>query len=469
VLTCRIATCEYTFEQFTDIEIADFDDSQIASFVNKWFVAKDLIKHNKLIQKLKQNPRIQELATNPLLLTLLCLMFEESGDFPSNRSELYEEGLNVLLKKWDAKRNIAREQVYKNLCVQHKVDLLSQIAFKTFERGDYFFRQRELEQHIADYICNLPGVSTELEALQLDSEAVLKSIEAQHGLLVERARGIYSFSHLTFHEYFTTKEIVSNPDPQSIATALKQLVSHIAQKRWREVFLLSVEMLRNADYLLQLMKQQIDQLLAADEQLQAFLTWVSKKSRAINTVYKLVIVRAFYFDLDLARILELVGSTLDISRAFDRNLTRNLDSNLALDLALDRNLALNRVLKSTLNPISVLNSVITRAINHARLIDLELEQLLQQLKKQIPDPDTNLKEFQLWWNNGDWIEQLRTIMISKRNFGHDWHFSNQQQEALKQYYEANVLLMECLNSNCYVTSRVRQEISETLLLPLTEL
>ena len=53
---------------------------------------------------------IQELATNPLLLTLLCLMFEESADFPSNRSELYKEGLNVLLRKWDAKRSIEREQ-----------------------------------------------------------------------------------------------------------------------------------------------------------------------------------------------------------------------------------------------------------------------------------------------------------------------------------------------------------------------
>jgi predicted NACHT family NTPase len=300
---------------------------------------------------------------------------------------------------------------------------------------------------------------------------VLKSIEAQHGLLVERARGIYSFCHLTFHEYFTAKEIVSSPAPQSIATALKQLVSHITQKRWREVFLLSVGMLRNADYLLQLMKQQIDQLLAADQQLQAFLTWVSKKSRAVKAVYKLVIVRAFYFDLEFARTLELVGSTLDLSRAFDCNLTRNLDSNLALDLALDRNLALNRVLKSTPNPISVLNSVVTRAINHAHLIDLELEQLLQQLKKQIPSPDTGLKKFELWWENngGTWIYQLRTIMISKRNFGHDWQFSNQQKEALKQYYEANMLLMECLNTNCYVTRRVRQEIEETLLLPLTEL
>jgi predicted NACHT family NTPase len=151
----------------------------------------------------------------------LCLVFEESADFPLNRSQLYEEGVNVLLKKWDGKRNIERQQTYKNLSLQHKVDLLSQIALKTFEKGDYFFRQRELEQYIADYICNFPNASNELETLQLNSEAVLKSIESQHGLLVERARGIYSFSHLTFHEYFTAKEIVSAPNPQAIDLALK--------------------------------------------------------------------------------------------------------------------------------------------------------------------------------------------------------------------------------------------------------
>jgi predicted NACHT family NTPase len=162
-------------------------------------------------------------------------MFEESADFPANRSELYKEGLNVLLKKWDAKRSIEREQIYKKLLVLHKEDLLSQIALITFKRGDYF-RQKEIEQYIADYIRNIRDVSNDVEALQLDSEAVLKSIEAQHGLLVERARGIYSFSHLTFQEYFAAREIIAGSEPQALETALNQMVSHITENRWREVF-----------------------------------------------------------------------------------------------------------------------------------------------------------------------------------------------------------------------------------------
>ena len=93
--------------------------------------------------------------------------------------------------------------------MQHKKDLLSQIALTTFERGDYFFKQKQLEQYISDYIRNLPDAQNGPEALQLDSEMVLKSIEAQHGLLVERAQKIYSFSHLTFQEYFTARAIVN--------------------------------------------------------------------------------------------------------------------------------------------------------------------------------------------------------------------------------------------------------------------
>ncbi len=471
VITCRIATREYTLEQFTEVEVADFNDEQIATFATKWFAAKDPTKGNKFIQKLKEHLPIQELATNPLLLTLLCLMFEESADFPSNRSELYKEGLNVLLRKWDAKRSIEREQIYKKLLVFHKEDLLSQIAFLTFERGDYFFRQKEIEQYIADYIRNLPDINPDVEALQLDSEAVLKSIEAQHGLLVERARGIYSFSHLTFQEYFTAREIVASSQPQVLETALTQLTNRIAETRWREVFLLSVGMLRNADYLLRLMKQKIDQLLAPDQHLQEFLTWVSQKSRGVPAAYKLVTVRAFYLDLDLARALDLVGGTLDLARTLDRNFTRTLDCALALDLALDRTLALNRALGSTLEPIGAINRVLERARARARALDSDLEQALQQLKEQLSNSPEEGRRFDEWWqaNNQAWTEQLRAVMIKHRNLGHNWQFNAQQRDALKHYYDANQLLVECLNSNCYVTRPVRQEISETLLLPIAEI
>jgi predicted NACHT family NTPase len=360
VITCRIATHEYTLEQFTEVEIADFDEQQINTFAQKWFARKDPTKSHKFVRKLQQNLPIQEIATNPLLLTMLCLMFEEIADFPANSAELYQEGLHLLLRKWDAKRNIEREQIYKKLSLHHKEDLLGQIALLTFKRGDYFFKQNELEQHIANYICNLPNVSTETDLLQLDSEAVVKSIEAQHGLLVERARGIYSFSHLSFQEYFTAKEIVSSSNPQILETTLRELVDNITEKRWREVFLLTVGMLRNADYLLLMMKKQIDGLIVDNNKLQDFLNWINKKSLAVASKHKLYNVRAFYFDLDIARKPNSIGGTLDLARLLDAGFTRELCADLALDLALDRALTLNYILSFASQPLRVFKNVLAR-------------------------------------------------------------------------------------------------------------
>jgi len=67
------------------------------------------------------------------------------------------------------------------------------------------------------------------------------------------------------------------------------------------------------------------------------------------------------------------------------------------------------------------------------------------------------------------MEQLKTAIAKHRNIQHHWHFSPQQQQVLQQYYDANQLLIDCLNSNCEVTDIVRQEIEAGLLLPGKEL
>ncbi len=488
VITCRIAAREYTFEKFTEVEVADFNNKQIKTFTEKWFQLKDLDLAKRFMQQLQSNPPIEELATNPLLLTLLCLEFEDSGDFPTDRAELYKRGIATLLIKWDAKRGIERsdacgaayaEQVYKKLSVQRKQDLLSQIALTTFERKDYFFRQRDVEQYIADYIRNLPDAQTDPEALQLDSEAVLKSIEAQHGLLVERARGIYSFSHLTFQEYFTARKIVTSSDPQALEKALQCLVSHITEKSWREVFLLAVGMLQPADYLLRLMKQQVDALVATDEKLQQFLMWVSEKSSAVEVPYKPAAVRAFYFNLERDHHPwrdPACYRKSDIISLLDRRLYLLLQLGYVptLDIGLDELLALacDRALKLDLAPsLYAFKGAFFLACDRALALERELSQDLQELKQELPDLDRNERKFWQWWegNSRAWTVRLRAMIINYRNIGHDWQFSDQQKERLGQYYYANQLLVECLNSDCYVSREVRSHIEDTLLLPIAQL
>ncbi len=95
---------------------------------------------------------------------------------PTNRAALYEQGMDILLTRWDEARGIQRDEAYRNLSVPRKIKLLSQVAYITFERGDYFFEQDKVQQLIANYLYTLPDATTPLERLQLDSEAVLKYI-----------------------------------------------------------------------------------------------------------------------------------------------------------------------------------------------------------------------------------------------------------------------------------------------------
>ena len=101
------------------------------------------------------------------------------------------------------------------------------------------------------------------------------------------------------------------------------------------------------------MKRQIDQLLAEDEKLQRFLTWVDEKARSVDAPGKPAAIRAFYFDLNrdfdlgFSRILNhALNRDLDGDRALDRALNRDLDGDLDGDRALDRALdhALDRAL-----------------------------------------------------------------------------------------------------------------------------
>lgn len=283
--------------------------------------------------------------------------------------------------------------------------------------------------------------------------------EAQHGLLIERAKGIYSFSHLTFHEYFAARKLVASAKSDIFQ---QRLLPHLTEKRWREVFLLTVGMVESADELLQTMKVLIDSLVAEDAKIQQFIAWVFQKSSSIKSSCKPVAIRAYYLDLSLANTLDRdLSLYLDLSRALDLSRVLSFDLNLDLDLSLYLDLARARARAFDLS--------LFLSISRSRTLNSVLRKLLHDLRHELPDRK-NQKQFKLWWkaNGTAWTEQFRRAIIQHRNIGHDWQFDNKQKRLLSQYYDANKLLVDCLNSDCYVSREVRREIEESLLLPCSQ-
>ncbi|MBD2112590.1 MULTISPECIES: NACHT domain-containing protein [Cyanophyceae] len=468
VVSCRTAAQKLALHGFTDVEIAPFSQTQIATFAQKWFVAlgkaatpQGEARAMAFVTKLEQpeNWQFRQLVVTPLFLHLACWVFQAEGQFPSKRTAFYKQGLDLLLGKWDETKGVERDSIYREFLLPQKMKLLSQLAAVTFEQGQYFFEQRTIEQYIEDYLQNLPGNALEPEELQLESEAMLKAIEAQHGLLIERARGIFSFSYLAFQEYLTARKIVATHNLRALEQALGGLVSHITDPHWHEVFLLTAAMLRSADSLVQLMKQEIDALVAQDPHLQDFLMWASRKSQTIPPKPKLATTRAFYLAMAQSPHTAdqfALASTLDQGIFLDAAL-----ENLLVEFAVDRSqdFAYVHACSEALSNIMVM------------VLDAGFYKSLQQLKDQLPASHQSQERLQAWWQDSYpvWVEQVKHSIIEYRNIHHPWQFSPEQEQVLKRYYDANQLLVDCLNSNCEVTETIRQEIEATLLLPQKEL
>jgi predicted NACHT family NTPase len=419
LITCRIAATDFAFDQFTYAEMADFDDQQIRAFVRKWF-KDNPAKLKKFLEEFEkaENRGLRELAQIPLLLTLLCLAFDETMSFPQRRVELYEEALDALLKKWDSSRNIRRDEIYRKLSLGRKRQMFARLAQETFEQGDYFFRQADLAKNITHYLQKLPP--TDLDE-DIDGEAVLKAIEAQHGLFVERARQIYSFSHLTFQEYFTARYFAESDSEGKLAL----LMLHLTDNRWREVFLLTASMLDNADTFFNLAQLAVDDLIRNDLKLVEILRWARQKA---------------------ARDYAAIGY-MGRKEALELNLDRALDLNRALDLDLDRALTIDRALDRdrdrALARILALDR--DRAIDRAQKLHLpELQGALAQLV--IPSDQAAREEWQTFAGN------LKAIMIHHRDIGHNWNLTSAQLEQLWQYHTASQLLADCLKL-AYVSDR----------------
>lgn len=482
IITCRIQAVKYRFRDFTYVEIADFNAKQVETFSKKWFLAVDSEKKQEgkiqayqFIQNLNlpENRQIQELAVTPILLSLTCKVFHDQGKFYSKPVELYEQGLEILLSKWDESRGIKRDKIYRDLSISKKQNLLSYIAACKHEKEQYIlFQKTEIQRYISEYLC----ISTD------NSNCVLKSIESQHGLLVERAQRIYSFSHLTFQEYFVAKWFLDRND-------LEGLFHHITKPQYREVFLVSC-MIWNVDKLLPLMKKKIDNILALDSELQQFLSWISRKSLLGHSSDKPAAIRAFYYplvstianwlDLMISRILYIKKyPTLEIAHYLFKGLSYALEYPLYIERLEENDRTINdsddrdNLINYKLNIEHQRSLAITidSKIEHSSTLkfDLALFQSLQKLKDKLPN--INEDNFGIWWelNSKFWFKELEEAIAEYLKSYQKWQLTNEQEKLLKQYYDANKLLVDCLNRSYSVSEKIRQEIEDTLLLPIAEI
>jgi predicted NACHT family NTPase len=494
VITCRSAAHDYTgFENFTVVEVADFTAEQIDKFAYNWFHARhpndpEQAKRDaqRFLDKLEGNPASQEMATNPLLLTMLCNLFEASYNLPKNKHTLYGDAVDAWMHRWDATRRIEREETLgEKFSRPRKMNFLSQLAYRAFIQTPpkRFWRESELEDEIKKFIENLPEIQT--QQLDHDSKLVLKEVAANHGFLAEIATHIYTFSHLTFQEFFTARYIIDSGKREEL---LQQIVQeHLTDPAWREVFLVIAGRLNNSDEFLKLIFKYASELLNQPE-LQAMLQWLDTLTQRCECPYSAY--RAFYLAVDfditcyvsastkIERVLahQLATSLRAYSKAQKGDLSpRPLRAGLFSGLLAVQTLAEERSLppgedQSLASPISdftrnnLLGNGIGDLFKEIISIAEELKEAkllgdLRALQTEQPQEDSPPLLYKAW------SQRLLELMQTHFDAGHDIQLPAEATQALENYLYACNLLLDCIEGDSYASRELREKLLDQLLLP----
>ncbi|MCA0239169.1 MAG: NACHT domain-containing protein [Bacteroidetes bacterium] len=414
IISCRVAAYNRWFERFSDVEMADFNEAQIEQFIRNWFHAEPEVG-KECWEKLQKSPQLKELASVPLLLTLLCIVYNRSNNFPPNRANLYEEAIDALLRDWDATRRISRDDVYKQLSITRKKSMFARIAWGTFTENMYFVPERILTKQIEKYIEHLPGFKP--EELDVDSQAVLKSIEAQHGIFVERAKKVHSFAHLTFQEYFTAKYIVDNAREGTLERLVNE---HLYDDKWKEVFLLVAGMLDNAEELFILMERKNNELLKVKEIKELMVVaegaLLKNKSRYPDIVRR-----------DIAIVITLI---LEYARSQTRDFIIDLDRFFVHEYASIHTRARAQVLDFDLN------RALDLRFNYDQVYDYDF--VLGLARAHALDLDLNL----------DILENYVKVNV----------FPIEILDQLANFLKAKILILNCLEHDAFVSKNIRERI-----------
>lgn len=233
-----------------EIEIIPFRDKQIEQYIETWFnnasgnLSDKSVNAAELIREIRSKPQVRGLAQTPLLLSLICSLYQQEGlTLPARRCELYERAVYYMLGGWqtDNERLIKDEKSKLGISSKHKV--LEELAYQFSLEGAQIFKFKELEDKLESYLksgtapTSLVGVSSEKLIDELTNEDGILQLWTQEDLKVTQPKRRYLFLHRTFQEYLTAsylnrvgiekfnlKELVWNYDWHETLTLLAGLM-----------------------------------------------------------------------------------------------------------------------------------------------------------------------------------------------------------------------------------------------------
>ncbi|MBQ9894673.1 MAG: hypothetical protein IJM38_04730 [Ruminococcus sp.] len=225
IVSSRPSDIFISWSDFKELHTEPLTKNQAISLIDKLefdIETKSKFK-NELITTLFN--RHKSFASNPLLLTIMLLVYSDNGFIPYDFFEFYGEAFRVMFYKHDKSKNFKRE-IHSKLTEYDLENIFAYFCFRSFFKEQFSFNEKEL--------IDLINLSIEKSGINVQSTDVLKDFCENLSMLIKEGLE-YKFVHRSFQEYFAAIYTKKIPDTNQ-NKLLTQFIKNKPQATFSEFF-----------------------------------------------------------------------------------------------------------------------------------------------------------------------------------------------------------------------------------------
>ena len=184
------------WSDFKEYSAVELNKEQALSLISK--LDYDIEIKNKFYKQLDNElfEKYKSSASNPLLLTIMLMTFEERIAIPDSKTDFYEQAFSALFHKHDAmKKGKYQREKLSGLGYEDFKKVFSYFCFRSFFKNQYEFTEKSALENIQKAKEKVYSYGNFRESDYLDDMTKAVCMLVHEGLN-------YRFSHRSFQEYF---------------------------------------------------------------------------------------------------------------------------------------------------------------------------------------------------------------------------------------------------------------------------
>ena len=182
------------WNDFKELQSLELDKVQALELISK--LEYNQITKEKFMYELNHGlfEKYQSFASNPLLLTIMLMTFDEKASIPDKLNDFYEQAFSTLFNVHDGSKDCFKRDIRTGLGANDFKSVFSYFCFKTYFNNLYEFSESDVRTYLGYARERFDNISFRVDDFLND---LVKSV-----CMLVKDGLIYTFSHRSFQEYF---------------------------------------------------------------------------------------------------------------------------------------------------------------------------------------------------------------------------------------------------------------------------